>query len=406
MSSKRQQPIWTKSFISISLTHFMVFMAFYTLLTTLPVYVINNLKGTEAQGGLIVTVMLAAAILIRPFSGKILEKLGKKKGLIISVFIFSVTMFFYMWVDHFMALLLLRFLHGVSFGLATTATGAIAADIIPPERRGEGLGYFAMAMNLAVVAGPFAGLTLLQFFSFQTLFLVLSIVMVTGAFSALAVHIPVHPSEKTAVTWTLTIKDLVETKALPIALISSLVAFSYSSVISFISVYATSSGLAAAASYFFLVFAAVMLASRPYLGRAFDVRGANFVIIPCLSIFAAGLIVLSFAGNSFILLTAAGLIGLGYGALLPSFQTMAIQAAPASRSGHATATFFMLFDSGIAAGSFVWGIVVASFGFQQLYITSAIVLLFVIGIFYFYQISKQRKLDKLNKLSDSLHFNK
>lgn len=382
-----QKPIWTKNFISISLTHFMVFMAFYTLLTTLPIYVINNLQGTEAQGGLIVTVMLVAAIIIRPFSGKILEKAGKKNGLIISVILFAATMFFYMWIENFAALLILRFVHGLSFGLATTATGAIAADVIPAERRGEGLGYFAMAMNLAVVAGPFAGLTLLQFVSFEPLFLILSIIMAAGTISAFAVTVPGQTAkEKKSVTWKLTWHDLIETKALPVALISSLVAFSYSSVISFISVYANSNGLTTAAGYFFLVFAIIMLLSRPYLGRTFDIRGANFVILPCLLIFAVGLTVLSFAQTAVILLIAAGLIGLGYGALLPSFQTMAIQAAPASRSGHSTATYFMLFDSGIAAGSFIWGMVAASFGFQQLYLLSALVILFVIAIFSLYQV--------------------
>lgn len=382
MKENNLQTIWTKSFISISLTQFLVFIAFYTLLTTLPIYVINDLGGSQTEAGLVVTVMLVAAIIVRPFSGNLLDYIGKKKGLVISVAIFTATSFLYIWVDQFTPLLLLRFFHGLSFGVITTATGAIAADIIPPARRGAGLGYFAMSMNLAVVVGPFIGLTLLQFGSFKTLFIVLSLIMVAGVISSVLVHVSKKDTiVNKPVKFKFSLSDLIEMKALPIALISSLVSLAYASIISFISVYSNSIGLATTASYFFLVFAIVMLVSRPYLGRSFDSRGPKFVILPCLFIFAIGLVLLSFTSTPLMLLVSAGLIGLGYGSLLPSFQSMAIQAAPSSRSGHATATFFMLYDSGIAVGSFVWGAVVAAFGFQNLYILCAVLVLVVMVIF-------------------------
>lgn len=382
MKENNLQTIWTKSFISISLTQFLVFIAFYTLLTTLPIYVIDDLGGSQTEAGLVVTVMLVAAIIVRPFSGNLLDYIGKKKGLVISVAIFTATSFLYIWVDQFTPLLLLRFFHGLSFGVITTATGAIAADIIPPARRGAGLGYFAMSMNLAVVVGPFIGLTLLQFGSFKTLFIVLSLIMVAGVISSVLVHVSKKDTiVNKPVKFKFSLSDLIEMKALPIALISSLVSLAYASIISFISVYSNSIGLATTASYFFLVFAIVMLVSRPYLGRSFDSRGPKFVILPCLFIFAIGLVLLSFTSTPLMLLVSAGLIGLGYGSLLPSFQSMAIQAAPSSRSGHATATFFMLYDSGIAVGSFVWGAVVAAFGFQNLYILCAVLVLVVIVIF-------------------------
>lgn len=385
MNKHSLEKIWTKSFISISITQFLVFIAFYTLLTTLPIYVINNLGGSKADGGLVVTVMLIAAIIVRPFSAKLLDMIGKKKGLVLSIAVFTVTCFFYIWVKEFIPLMVLRFIHGLSFGIITTATGAIAADVIPPARRGAGLGYFAMAMNLAVVVGPFIGLSLLQFASFQTLFIILSIFMIGGVISSMLVHVPAHTvTVDKEPAFRLKLHDLIEVKALPIALISGLVGLAYASILSFISVYSDSLGLSAAASYFFLVFAIVMLASRPSLGRAFDSRGAKFVILPCLFIFAIGLVVLSFTNTALILLVAAGLIGLGYGTLLPSFQTMAIQTADSSRSGHATATFFIFYDLGIAAGAFIWGLVVADIGFHNMYILCALLVLVTIVLFTVY----------------------
>lgn len=128
---------------------------FYALLTLLPIYVLDALDGTSTQAGLVVTIFLLSAIIVRPFSGKVIENIGKKKRLYLVPSFFALSSFLYMFIHHFNVLLLLRFFQGISFSLATTVTGAIAADLVPAKRRGEGLGYFGMSMNLAVVAGPF-----------------------------------------------------------------------------------------------------------------------------------------------------------------------------------------------------------------------------------------------------------
>ncbi len=377
--------IWTKDFISISLTQFLIFVAFYTLLTTLPIFVIQELGGTEAEGGLVVTSMLLAAIIMRPFSALLLQKTGKKQGLILSVAMFVIITFLYVFVDSFILLLIVRFVHGLAFGIVTTATGAIAADIIPSSRRGAGLGYFAMAMNLAVVVGPFIGLTFIQYTSFKQLFLVLGLLMVVTIINATMIQIDEQvPKSQDIAKMKWTVHDFLELRSLPIALICSLIALSYSSVMSFISVYSNSLGLASTAGYFFVVFAVVMIASRPYLGRTFDLKGPKYVIIPCLFIFALGLFALSVTDSSWMLLLSAALIGLGFGTLLPSFQTMAIQAAPNNRSSHATSTFFILYDSGMATGSLIWGAIISYIGFSSLYLLNAFIILGVILLFHFY----------------------
>ncbi|WP_138418810.1 MFS transporter [Aquibacillus sediminis] len=392
--SNHKPAIWTKDFISISLSQFMVFVAFYTLLTTLPIYVISSLGRSEAEGGLIVTSMLVAAIIMRPFSGNLLDKIGKKNGLVGSVILFTVTMFLYIWIDQYVPLLVLRFLHGLSFGVLTTATSAIAADVVPMERRGEGLGYFAMSMNLAVVIGPFLGLSAIQLVSFQTLFVILSVIMISGVVFSLVVNVSEPTNKevpKTARQKKFSLHDLFEFKAFPIAMISGLVAIAYSSVLSYISVYTETIGLAAVASYFFVVFALIMLISRPYLGKMFDLKGAKYVIIPCLLLFAIGLVMLSFTESLWLLLVSAAIIGLGSGSLLPSFQTMCIQSTEKHRSGHATATFFTFWDSGIALGSYVLGMIVAQFNFQIMYVMCAILLISVMGLFMIQQRWSARK---------------
>lgn len=389
MNHQEKQPIWTQGFISIFLSNFFIFVAFYGLLTSLPIYVVDELGRSSVDAGLIITIFMLSAIIVRPFSGKLIQDFGKKKTLMISMILFTVFSFMYLWVENYALLLVLRFVHGIWFSIASTATGAIAADIVPLKRRGEGLGYFAMSMNLAVVCGPFISLTLLQYVSFSILFLVLASLITIGvlftAFSKMTEVKKSSPVEKKRLQFS----DLIDQKALPIALVGSLVAFTYSSVLSFISMYAKDLDLIEAASYFFLVFAVAMIIARPFSGRLYDTKGPNIVIYPALVLFMIGLLLLSIAHNAFMLLFAGAFVGLGYGTVVPCFQTLAVQATDHHRSSHATATFFTLFDTGIATGSFVLGIVVAQLGYETLYLLAGLFLILVIFMYKFVQSRKK-----------------
>src|SRR5690554_5558384 len=117
MENKQLEKIWTKNFIGISLTQLLVFTVFYSLLTTLPIYVTSHLGESQSSAGLVVTFMLISAIIVRPFSGKILDIVGKKKTLVLSIILFAITTFFYIWIDQLVPLLTLRFIHGISFGI-------------------------------------------------------------------------------------------------------------------------------------------------------------------------------------------------------------------------------------------------------------------------------------------------
>ncbi|RKD73413.1 putative MFS family arabinose efflux permease [Sinobaca qinghaiensis] len=381
MSPTNSEKIWTKPFWIALINNFFVFLAFYALLTILPIFVLQELGGTEGQAGLATTIFLISAILTRAFAGRIIESFGKKKMLMVSVLLFALSMLLYLFAHELVFLLALRFFHGIWFSIATTVLLAAAADLVPASRKGEGLGYFIMSMNLAVVAGPFIALTAVRFVSYTVLFGGLAAVSILGFVLTFLIRLPAETPTRQPVFKQLALSDLVEKRAFPPSAIGFLAAFSYAGVISFISVYAESINLFHAVNLFFVCFAAVMLLSRPFTGRLFDRAGPAYVIIPSLLVFSAGLFLLSTVTTAAVLLLAGGLIGLGYGSILPSLQTMAIQASPPERTSHATATFFMLFDSGIAVGSFVLGTIASLMTYSYVYIICGTLVLATLGIY-------------------------
>ncbi|TDL31906.1 MFS transporter [Jeotgalibacillus sp. S-D1] len=378
----RNQKLWSRDFILIAVCNFFLFLAFYYLIVTLPIYTIQSLNGSEAEAGLLITVFLLSAILIRPFAGKWLASLDNRTVLFVGLFIFGVGSALYMVPDTVVGLMIVRLLHGFGFGIATTATGTIVADVIPEGKRGEGMGYYALSLNLAVVLGPFLGLTAIHQWSTFTLFSIVFFCSMIAVGVGLLIS-ATNQAEAVKVQQTLETRKLsiVEKTAVPISVTAALFAIIYSSILSFVPVYAEEIGLLEASSYFFVVYALVMLLSRPFTGKWLDLYGANIIVYPSIVLFAIGLFMLSLSQNAFVFLLSAALIGLGWGTLFPTFQTISVQRAAPENRGLAMATFLSIFDLGIGAGSFIVGIVVAQASLHSFYFYGSFVLLLGIGIY-------------------------
>ncbi|MCM3716174.1 MFS transporter [Alkalihalobacillus oceani] len=386
--------LWTKDFISISLASFFIFLIFYMLMVTLPIYIVESLAGGGQSIGLNAALFVIAAIVFRPFAGNWLQSVGQKKTLLIGTLIFVAGSFLYFFASTIFLLLVLRILHGVGFGIATTATGGIVATVIPRERRGEGMGYYATFMNLAMVIGPFLGLSFIHSWGYTFLMVLCAVFSCLALICALLVNVAdksAASAEVAAVKQRVSLAQFFEKRTFPIAIVAFVLAFVYSGVLSFISVYAEELNLIQASSFFFVVYATFLLISRPFTGRWFDLYGENKVIYPCIIVFAVGVLVLSQVGSGWMLLLAGGLIGLGFGTLFSSFQAIAIQASPPERAGVATATFFVLFDSGFAIGSFLLGIMATYLEYADIYLACSVLVLLSTGLYYFFHGRKARR---------------
>lgn len=372
-----KQKLWTRNYINVCLSSFFLFLVFYYLLVSLPIYVIQDLHGSASKIGLVVTVFLISAIIIRPFAGQWIGKVGEKVILMASVVIFTVATAFYFVPHTLTGLLILRFFHGIGFGMATTAVGTIVAEIIPDTRRGEGMGYYAMSMNLAMVAGPFLGLNTIQNLGGTWTFVIGLLLSFFGLLTSWLIKL--DAKEKTGAVLRkaapLRFQDLFEKSAVKISLVGALFALVYSSILSFVSVFAKELGLVETASFFFVVYAIILLLSRPFTGKWFDLYGANIIIYPSILLFAIGMLLLSKTTGPSLFLIAAGFIGLGWGTVFPSLQTIAIQESPPNRRGLATATFLSIFDLGIGTGSYLTGLAAAKIGFSSLYFSGMFVVI-------------------------------
>ncbi len=200
-----QPALWTKDFILVFISNLLMFFSFYMLVPVLPFYLLENLYTTEAVAGLILSLYTIAALVIRPFSGFLVDSFSRKPLYLVCYAFFSVVFAGYMVAATLLFFIILRILHGSAFGICTVSGSTVAVDIMPSGRRGEGIGYYGMAANIVMAVGPMTGLFLYRYFPFVWLFgiaFLISALELVCIFMIQPIHkVTVTAKEHKALSW-------------------------------------------------------------------------------------------------------------------------------------------------------------------------------------------------------------
>ena len=393
--NENKPKLWTKNFIVSSGVNFFLILVFYLLMVTIAAYAVEEYDASTSEAGLVTGIFIIGTLIGRLVIGRYIDQIGRKRTLIIGLFLFTITSLLYFVNLGIPFLMVNRLLHGMTLGMASTAAGTIVAQIIPMSRKGEGIGYFSMSATMATAIGPFIGLFMSQRTSYETIFALCLVLGVISLAISLFVQVPpVENAPQTAEAEGFKLSNFLEPKAIPIAFITLAVGLCYSSVLSFINFYAIEIDLVDTASIFFVVYALAVLVSRPFTGRLMDAKGANYVMYPAFILFAAGLLLLSTANNSVTLLLAGALIGLGFGNMQSTTQAVAVKLTPPHRMGLATSTFFIFMDAGLGFGPYILGFVIPLTGYSTMYVILAIAALATAVLYYFLHGIKEHKANR------------
>lgn len=385
--------LWTKPFVQMTVGMLFLFTGFYLLLPTLPLYV-KQLSGSESQVGLAVGVFTLSAVVLRPIIGGLLDRYGRRLFIVWGLLFFTVSIFLYDWVGSIVVLIALRILHGLSWAASTTAVGTAITDIIPASRRGEGMGWFGMAMTVAMAIGPLLGTWIIERDSFHSLFLASTALSVVALLLAMATRLPFQPKAETGKI------EFVEKLVFPVIAALFFLTVSYGGITTFLPLFAES--IQVNAGTFFLVYAVSLTLVRPVAGKLSDRIGEVFVIVPALLVTVLALLVLSFSNGLIGVVVSAVLYGIGFGSVQPALQAATLRLARPERRGVANASFFTAFDLGIGLGSIVLGWVSQYTGYQVLFTVCAGSVAVAIFIFTVFASRLLRDREAEKSMKDSL----
>jgi predicted MFS family arabinose efflux permease len=370
------QKLWSKEFIAIMGSSLFMTWAFFALLPTLPIYLLENLKMSHSSVGLVIAAFSVSVILVRPIAGYLVDNYHRFGLLIISLFLITVGYGIYPLTSSVLGMLLIRFMHGAMFGICTSSSATIVADIVPPSRIGEGIGMYALSIPAGMTIGPMFGLELLKNQGPNGMFLALigiSLLAVLGAFCA---RIPSKP----LTTRRFSLPNLFHRKAFPISFSMFFIMIAYGAIIIFVGIYAEQRGFPNVATFFLCLSAAIFL-TRLFAGRLFD-RGHIFhLILVGLVLTAVGVLWLGYAGNPIQFLMAGVINGFGFGILMPTCQAAINNMVRSSERGAANSTYLFSFDLGIGVGSLIIGFLFDKVSLGQIYRYSTIFILISTCVF-------------------------
>lgn len=348
-----EQKLFNRNFVLLSLCNLTFTTSFNLILPVLPLYLTDDLGASKTVLGLILACYSVAALLMRPISGWLVDSFPRRRILIIFMIPFCFSFIGYIFLSYFLLIAMLRFMHGLAFGAVGTTVSTMAVDTIPLNKLGTGVGFLGITNSLSMAIGPMLGMLLLDYISFNQIFLVCTAIALVSFGIGLLVKLP--RTEAAQPGRGVHLENFFLRHGLGAFGCLLLAALPYGLMINFISIYVREHGININPGYYFCVLAAGLVISRLFSGKLIDLgfltqsvvcgQVLNIVAFICFILFHGDL---AFFGSAF-------LMGLGYGIISPAYQTMLLLLADAEHRGTASSTFLIAWDLGIGASVLIGG---------------------------------------------------
>ena len=378
--------LFNRNFILVNLGNFLMYNAFYMLLPILPLYLAKELSASEALIGTILSLYTIAALVTRPIAGFWLDR-KSRKPLMMCFYMFYISMCLsYTLAATIGLFFIIRFVHGIAFGSSTVGINTMAVDIIPEERRGEGLGIYTSSTSLAMATGPVISLFMYENgIDFNQIFITVFCVGLVGFLAAANIK-PKKDVELS--TRKFKLSNLLLKAGLPESAVMVLLTFGYGIITVYLSIYAKEEvGITQGTGYYFTIFSAGLVTAR--LCSAMILRSGKFITVFGLGICSLiiGFFIVAFVHNPVAFFCSAIFMGTGYGLISPTAQTMIINLGKDSERGAANATYLTFFDLGVGAGVFFGGIIAQYSNYSTAYAVGFVFT--IIGLIYLLTVIKK-----------------
>ena len=352
LPGRQREPLWTADFRLLLVCTHLAFASFFSTFTTLPLYLEDAGKW---QIGLVVGSMGLAGMLIRPLAGLWADRYGRKQFMVIGAGVTALSLAACALSDDPYLLLPLRMVNGVGMVLFITAAFATVADIVPADRRGLAFGYVAMMNSLPQVYAPWLALTIAKTWGFTPYFLAAAVV--SGLAFVVSSRIGGGRGAAGAAEGFSAAALVSRSTLLPASLFLSLTV-AFGAIQAFLPLMADDRDLGNP-GLFFVLYGVVVVPLRPVVGAIADRYGRAVVFVPGLVVGGLGMFLLAAASAQGVMLAAAVLFGLGFGAAHTALLALTVDRAGSERRGVAMSTFGLAWDTGSGVGALTFGLMAA-----------------------------------------------
>lgn len=372
--------LFTRNFCYILAANFLLFFAFYLIMPILPFYLVEEFSAGRSMVGFILSCYTIACLCIRPFSGYLLDTFSRKPLYLLAYTVFTVIFGGYVVAGALAVFIGLRIVHGLAFGMVSVAGNTIVIDILPSARRGEGVGYYGLANNLAMSFGPMIGLFMHGTCPYEVIF---ACSLGSGCLGILMASLVKTPRKAPVAREPVSLDRFLLVKGIPAGIALLLLSIPYGITTTYVAMYADEIGIGIETStgLYFTCMAVGLAISRIFSGKQVDKgritqvisMGMYLAFFCFVALYACEPMMERFPRfTSEFFLAIALLQGVAFGTMFPAFNTLFVNLAPNNQRGTATSTYLTSWDVGIGIGLMLGGYIGERWGsFSYAYLMGA-----------------------------------
>jgi MFS family permease len=330
---------------------------------------LRELGAAEFQIGLVIATAALSALIIRPWLGRSMDRLGRRPIFMAGNALNMVVLASYLTVDSIGPwLFVVRIAHGMAVGSIFASMFAYAADLVPAERRTQGLALFGVSGLLPIALGGVLGDIVTSRWDFQALFVTALALGVAGFVLCLPLReVAARLPDGTSISF---LRPLIQRDLLPLWWMTLVFALALTAYFTFLRTFVDVTGIGSVGS-FFGTYASTAILLRVVGGWIPDRIGQKKVLYPAVAVFAGGFLVLAAASTTGMVMIAGAMCGAGHGYIFPIMYSLAFGRAGVADRGSASAIFTGVFDLGQFIGGPALGSLIVVAGYAPMFVAAA-----------------------------------
>lgn len=387
---REKEKLWNLNYWKVMIGNFMLYFSFYLLAPLLPIYLDDQFSADKDLIGVVLSGYVIASLIVRPFSGFLVDTFNRKKVLMICFFLFFIFFTGYIGAGTLLFFAIIRTLHGLPFGAVTVANSTAAIDVLPSSRRQEGMGFFGLSNNLAMAVSPSVAIWIYDASHNFTLLFWISLATSLAGFLCIST-VKMKKREPNPEKRPISLDRFFLTKGWLMAINIVFFGLCWGIMSNYVAIYGKELlNITDGTGMFFMIlsgglFLARILGAKTFAKRDVSIRAAIGVILSL-----GGYVLFAAVKSSWAYYTSAALIGLGNGNMYPAFLNMFINIARKDQRGTANSTILTAWDVGMGLGILGGGILLEFISYSAAFWGAAIMqlagtLLFYLATRFFYK---------------------
>jgi len=360
----------------------------------------EKLGTPEAFMGFVAAASTLPGVLISFPAGSLSDIIGRRKVLLASTIVFASAPFFYILINSWWQLILVRFYHGFATAIFVPVARAALAEHYP-FRKGEKISAFTSATIVGRSIAPFMGgfILSLTLWNYHMVYLavgffgILSLITGLILFRQVSDKRPINPldrpQEKAKVERLDGFRTVLRNSSILITSITEAAArYVYGALEFFFVGYLKNIAQLDPSLIGIIMGMQLVLIPivNPFMGRLSDKIGRNLPILGGLALGGASLLAIPYNTQFFSLLIVSIIFGLGFSMVISSAPALVGDLADKKSYGAAMGFLATVMDIGQMAGPIFTGFIMVSFGYTRSFFSLGAVLMGVCMLFAVYRL--------------------